>query len=310
MLWLWITLIVIASIILLFILATLIVFFMSLKAKSLWNTDNKPWVPHIDEPELKQRALDSMDRFRREGKMVYVKAYDDVKLAGKLFVKEHAKQNIILFHGYRGKPEGDFCLENEWLKDLDVNILCIYQRGIYPSEGKYITMGYKESKDVHSWVNFILSQYDLPTYLWGVSMGASSVMFALKEKMPKQIKGIIADCGYTNAYEQFKNEIKPMVTTPVAVCALFFYNIWCHLFLHFGLKKLNTKNILSSNEIPTLFVHGKNDKFVLPYFAEQNHAANKGAKSLLLVDNAGHNKSFCINPEEYKKEVLKLLKNK
>lgn len=308
MLWLWITLIVLGSLLLLFILATFIVFQMSLKAKSLWNTDNKPWVPHIDEPELKQRALDSMDWFRQEGKMVYVKAYDGVKLAGKIFIKENAKKNIILFHGYRGKPEGDFCLENEWLKTLDVNILCVYQRGIYPSEGKYITMGVKESRDVHSWVNFIIEQFDLPTFLWGVSMGASSIMFSLENEMPSQVKGIIADCGYTNVYEQFKNEIKPMVTTPIAVCALFFYNWWCHLFLHFGLKNFNSLRILSKNEIPMLFVHGKEDKFVKTYFTEQNYMANKGEKELLLVEGATHNKSFCVNPEEYKKMVLNLLK--
>lgn len=280
-----------------------------MRAKSPWNQDNKPWVPQIDDYKLKQKALDSMDWFRSEGKLVFIDAKDGTKLAGKVFLKENATHNIILFHGYRGKPEGDFCLIHDWLKNEKVNIISIYERGVYPSKGKYITLGVKESDDVKSWTEYVLKLNKLPIILWGMSMGTASILYSLREPTNKRVTGIVADCGFTSIYEQYFNQTAEYSGRILAKFFLFLAGLWCHLFLHFGFKKYDTRKILANNKIPIFFVHGKVDKFVMTYFTQENYDANKGEKSILLVKDAGHMDSFKLQPEAYKKEVRKLLKN-
>ena len=45
-------------------------------------------------------------------------------------------------------------------------------------------------------------------YLAGVSMGCATVLMTLSLGMPKNIKGVIADCGFTSPYDIFKHILK------------------------------------------------------------------------------------------------------
>ena len=310
MIWiLWISLIVIGIILFILLVTSLMIFLFAMRAKSPWNQDKKPWVPQINDPQLKERAIKSIGWFGSEGQLVFINAKDGTKLAGKIFLKDNATHNIILFHGYRGKPEGDFCLIHDWLKNEKVNIISIYERGVYPSGGKYITLGVKESDDVKSWTEYVSKLNKLPIILWGMSMGTASILYSLREPTSKRVTGIVADCGFTSIYEQYFNQTAEYSGRILAKFFLFLAGLWCHLFLHFGFKKYDTRKILAKNKIPIFFVHGKADKFVMTYFTQENYDANKGEKSILLVKDAGHMDSFKLQPEAYKKEVRKLLKN-
>lgn len=55
--------------------------------------------------------------------------------------------------------------------------------------------------------------------LYGVSMGGATVMNVAGEKIPKQVKAIIEDCGYTSVWDVFKthinmNEVESEIALP------------------------------------------------------------------------------------------------
>lgn len=305
LIWL-IVLISIASLLLIVFLIVMFLVLLAFKVKGPWDTNGKPWVPSLDKQEDYERLNKSIEWYRNNGEWVSVKSHDGLTLKGKLFIKESAKTNIILFHGYRGLPEGDFGFVNDWLRTLDVNILCIYQRGTLPSEGKTITMGYEENKDVHTWFDYVSKLNNLPILLWGLSMGCASVLMSLQTSYSDRLKGIVADCGYTSIEAQLKDETKKYVgifNKPIFLI----FKMWQRIIYKFPMKKLKTTEILNKTTVPILFVHGDSDTFVSKKYTLANYEAYKGDKDLLLVKNAAHAKAFYVDEETYKNKVTNLL---
>ena len=67
------------------------------------------------------------------------------------------------------------------------------------SEGTYLTMGVLEGKDVAQWAREITAvDPKARIVLHGESMGASDVMMALGEPLPKNVKAVIEDSGYSD----------------------------------------------------------------------------------------------------------------
>ena len=50
--------------------------------------------------------------------------------------------------------------------------------------------------------------------LYGISMGAATVMQASGLPLPESVVGIVEDCGFTSAYEEFRHMLKSMAHLP------------------------------------------------------------------------------------------------
>lgn len=307
MLILWIILTIIVLLILIYLLIVFILVLVAFKVKGPWDTNGKPWIPSLDKKEDLDLVYDNMDWFRQNGIFVSVKSKDGLTLKGKFFKKDEAKLNIIMVHGYRGLPEGDFAFVNNWLKTLNVNILCIYHRGSYPSEGKTITMGYLENEDVHSWFDFVNNDNNLPILLWGLSMGCASVLMSFQKPYNNKLIGVVADCGYTSIENQLKDETRKYVGVFSPFVFLTF-KMWQKIIYHFSMKKFNTTKTINNTDVPILFVHGEMDKFVSPKYTKDNYQAYRGKKDILLVKDATHARSFYLESDKYKAKVMKIIK--
>ncbi|HNX16320.1 MAG TPA: alpha/beta hydrolase [Bacilli bacterium] len=306
--WVWVLIIglIILPFLLLLILSLLLTW-LTLYRKSAWCTDKKPWIPRYEKKEDMDRALASMDWYRHNGEDVWIKSYDGIKLHGKYFRKKDAKKTILLFHGYRGIPEGDFCLVNEWLRTLDVSFLEVDQRGHCLSEGKHITMGVKEQHDVHSWVEYLLNLNDDSIYLWGMSMGATSVLLSLKEPFPNRVKGVIADCGFYSPYKQMEHMIIQHKGAFVVPLLNWLCGIWTSLVLRVNIRKVDTRKILVDCKMPIFFAHGMKDNFVPYFMSQRNFDACSSEKYLLLVPDAAHSRSFFLGGDNFKEKALIIL---
>ena len=95
----------------------------------------------------------------KEIKDVYIKSFDNLKLHGIFIENKKSKGIIIEAHGYRSTAENDlFASCHEYFK-MGYSLLLIDQRTSNKSEGKYITFGIKESKDIINWIKFVNSKY-------------------------------------------------------------------------------------------------------------------------------------------------------
>jgi fermentation-respiration switch protein FrsA (DUF1100 family) len=303
----WI-LIVLGTFFLVFICVLLIFFNMAFVRRKSGNLDdlsspaNEFLHPYID---LLQPGMDFINNF--DVKEHYILSDDSLRLYGRYF-DNNSDKTILLFHGYRSSSAHDFCGALKFYYENGFNILLADQRSHGKSQGKLITFGVKESYDVVDWCEFINSKYAPKNIvLSGVSMGASTVLFALKHKLPQNVKCVIADCGFTSpadiirkvAIERFKIDARFYLP---------FLNAFTKIFGKFSVYE-DTKEVLKNNKLPVMFIHGEKDTFVPVEMTRMAlQSAGKNGKAI-FVENADHGVSFLVEPQRVSTEILSFLSN-
>lgn len=239
---------------------------------------------------------------------VYMQSHDGLRLHALWIPAEDAKGTILLAHGYRSSYLLDFAMVFDVYHQFGFNLLVPDQRSHGKSEGKYITFGVKESHDVADWICFHNQHFGaLPLILNGLSMGASTVLYLADEVLPDNVKGIIADCGFTSPKAIVNNVYKSIIRLPAAL-SLWSADIFARLFAHFRFGEKDTRRTLANSRLPVLMIHGLADDFVSCEMTKQAYAACTSEKQLLLVSGAGHGVSFLSDPVGYTAAVLYFLK--
>lgn len=235
---------------------------------------------------------------------IEITSYDGLKLAARLLPAENAKGTIILMHGYRAPLYRDFACVYEYFNSLGFNLLIPSQRAHGESEGKYICYGVKERYDCQKWAEYVLDRFGAESdiFLDGLSMGCSTVLMASSLELPDNVRGILADCGFTSVWDELAYLLKKHTHLP-AHPILDGVNLMTKLFAGFALNECSTLDCVAQTDIPILFVHGTDDVFVPCEFGKANYNACASEKKLVLVDGAGHGISFLIDREGCQKEI-------
>lgn len=240
---------------------------------------------------------------------VYTTSEDGLKLHGYWIPAENPKGTVLLAHGYRSSMLVDFSRGFDHYHNLGLNILVPQQRAHGESEGRYITFGVKESGDFRQWIKYHNSHFgEYQLILSGLSMGASTVLYLADEVLPENVKGIIADCGFTSPKEIISKVFSETIHLPAWI-SLWATELCARIFAGFSLSQKDTRKTLSASRLPVLLVHGKADDFVPCSMTEEGYAACTSPKKLLLVDGAGHGVSFVVAKEEYMKYIQEFLYN-
>lgn len=238
---------------------------------------------------------------------VSVQSKDGLRLAGTWLAADNPKGTIILAHGYRSCKLIEFSMVLEFYHNYGLNILLPDQRSHGKSEGKIITFGVKESDDITCWIDWHNANYgEIPVILSGLSMGASTVLFLADADLPKNIKGIIADCGFTSPWDIIACVFKNVTHLP-PVPSLWVAEGFARVFGRFSLRQKDTRKILAMSRLPILMVHGVDDGFVPCEMTRQGYAACTGEKQVLLVEGADHGLSFLVDGNRYKEMVMAFL---
>ena len=248
------------------------------------------------------------DRFETAGQMLdglttepwEIQSFDGLRLQGN-YINQNSTRTIILMHGYRSHWRGDFGIALPYYMELGFNILLCDQRCHGNSEGRYITYGAFEKYDCRDWINEVIRRNGTKCkiFLSGMSMGAATVLMATELELPKQVKGIIADCGFVSGYDIVKLTTKGInrhIPSFIVDCINFF----CRIFAGFDLKEGNTLNAMQVCDKPILFIHGTHDDFVPCEMTMRNYASCVSPMELLIVRGAGHGMSYLIEEERCK----------
>ena len=238
---------------------------------------------------------------------IYVESYDGLRLHGLWIPAKNPKGTIILAHGYRSTKLVDFCLAFPMYYNYGLNILVPDQRAHGQSEGKYITFGVKESRDMQSWIDFHNQNFgNQSIILSGLSMGASTMLYLADVDLPGNIKGIIADCGFTSPKEIISCVFRAVTHLPPYLSTLA-ADLYAGIFAGFHFSEKDSRQTLQNNKYPILMVHGTDDDFVPCDMTRQGYAACTGKKELMLVEGADHGTSFLTDQEGYTAKVFAFL---
>lgn len=218
------------------------------------------------------------------------------RTATAFFAKEDSNKWVIIVHGYCRDQRYVWNYAEEYLK-RGYNVLTPDLNASGNSEGQYLTMGYKESKDVLAWIKLLDKQFmNAKISLHGVSMGAATVMLVAQEKLPATVYAIIEDCGYTSAYEMFGVQIEKLFGLP-QFPAINMINVVYRIKLGCYLSEVTPIRAVENAKLPMLFIHGDDDTLVP---VEMVHRLFREAKSDLkekiIVPGAGH--AECIEQDK------------
>lgn len=222
---------------------------------------------------------------------------------------------LLGMHGYRSDAYKEFGIYSDFYRyKLRADMMLPDQRAHGESKGKYICYGVKERFDLLDWIDLTnrVSErkygHRLPIYVHGISMGCATVLMSCELGWPSNVKGIIADCGYTSPGDIFRHILKNRYHLP-GFPFLSITEIMTKKTAGFSFDESSTVKSLENvrENIPILFIHGGDDNFVPAYMSRENYSAYKGSKKLLIIEGAGHAKSYYENTDAYEAAVTDLV---
>lgn len=248
--------------------------------------DYDEWVKTVDTKEWKET--------NDEGLSLWALFYENQKDTHKY---------VLAVHGYT-VDNRDIAPAIKPFYEKGYHILTPDQRGRGHSEGDYLGMGHLEKDDVVMWVNTIVEKDPkAEIILYGESMGAATVMMASGEKLPKNVKAVIEDCGYTSAYEMFQDQLKERFGLP-EFPFLPAAQLVGQMRAGYNFGDASAINQIKKTKLPILFIHGGADDYVPTRMGKELYESYKGPKELLIIDGAGHGQSADVNPDKYYQTVF------
>ena len=264
--------------------------------------DTEFYTPYLDEMVKNIKAFQEIPY-----EDVFTTSYDGLKLHGKFYEGQKDKPVLIFFHGYRANATRDGSGIHTLGTERGLNILVITQRAHKESEGKIITFGIRESRDCVSWIDYIKERFgeDKKVILWGISMGAATVMTAAGRDLPDNVLGIGADCGFSSTKDILKCVIKEM-KLPVELSYLL-VKLGAKIYGGLNIEETSAMEGLKQCKVPVLFIHGVDDDFVPCHMTHTNYDACASDKSLVLVEKAGHGMSYYVDMKKVEEGVYAFL---
>lgn len=254
--------------------------------------------------EIYEPFREDMVRWIKEARQLpqkdfYIVSDDGLGLHGRFYEYAPGAPIELMFHGYRGSAERDLSGGVQRCFLLGRSAFLVDQRCSNESDGHVITFGIKEHRDCLRWVDFLVEQFgpDVKIILTGISMGASTVMMAAGHKLPSNVIGILADCGFNSARDIMYSVIKGMGLPP-KLCYPF-VKLGARIFGHFNLEAYSAQEAMRTCTVPAIFFHGENDDFVPCWMSQACFDACTNKKRIVLIPGAGHGLSYPVAPELY-----------
>lgn len=211
--------------------------------------------------------------------------------------KKTAK-TVVVVHGYgsASKFMGSYV---KMFHEAGYNVLAPDNRSFGLSQGKYAGYGWKDRKDLANWIKMINQKNGARSQigLFGVSMGAATVMYTLGEK-PKNVKFAIEDCGYSTISGELDYQLKEMFglpSFPIVPTA----SLYADALAGYNFYQASTRDTLKRSKVPLYVIHGSKDTFVPTENAYKNYDYAKGPKKLWIVKGAGHAQSLSVAGKKY-----------
>ncbi|MCT2535972.1 alpha/beta hydrolase [Aquibacillus koreensis] len=246
---------------------------------------------------------------KESAEQISITSYDDLNLHANFFKNTNSTgKAVILAHGYRGHKEqmGDLA---QYYYEQGFDILMPDARGHGESEGEYIGYGWHDRLDYTKWIDWLIAEHETDhIFLQGNSMGASLVLMTSGEELPEQVKGIIADSGYTSVLDELSYQLKHLYSLP-SFPIMQVTSVITNVRAGYTFEEASAIDQVKKNTKPLLLVHGDADELVPTEMAYELYDAASGTKELWIVPKAGHTKAYDVATQEYQERLNAFIQN-
>lgn len=214
---------------------------------------------------------------------------------------------VLLLHGYTGWKEEMYQFAC-WYHQQGYSVLVPDLRCQGESEGDFIGMGWTDHYDCELWIAHILERApEAQIVLHGQSMGAATaLLMAGSPEVSEHIKAVVSDSAYTSGYEMFGDKITEWFHLPAAP----FVDSACVMLRLRGgydLKDASPLRAVGTSSIPTLFIHGDEDRMIDVNMSCELFEAAACEKELFIVEGAGHAQAQDKAPDVYYGRIAEFL---
>ena len=257
---------------------------------------------------------------------VHTESFDGLSLYGRVYPGDPGNPVEIMFHGWKSNAVRDFAGGAAVGREARDTVLLIDERGTGGSEGDMLTYGILERRDVLSWIDYVNKRWnDPPILLYGISMGAATVLMSLDQPLPPNVLGVIADSPYT-APKAIICKVARDMHLP-AGATWFLVRQAAFAFGHFNPEESDACTAVRGSNLPVLLLHGDADQFVPVEMSREiadaaggrvergtkgeadRHAGCEAAGAsgesveLEIFHGAPHGVSFLIDEPRYRKAI-------
>jgi uncharacterized protein len=235
--------------------------------------------------------------------IVEIQSGDGLKLKARFLKnKQPGGKAVILAHGYKGSSEQMPGI-TKYYYDQGFDILKPDARGHGLSEGDYIGYGWHDRKDYVKWSQFLVDHKEAETiFLHGFSMGAATVLMASGENLPEQVKGVIADSGYTTVQEELSHQLKYLYNLP-AFPVMQVTSAVTKIKAGYTFSEASAIGSVERNQLPLFIIHGDQDQLVPTEMGKRIYDKANSPKEIWIVPGAGHTEAYTVAEQEYQDKL-------
>lgn len=239
---------------------------------------------------------------------VWITSEDGLKLHAVYFPRGGESKVVVCFHGYTSEGMKDYIALSDYYLKRGYSMLLVDERAHGKSEGEYIGFGCLDRRDALLWVNWAVEKCgeQVQILLHGTSMGGATVLMASGLTLPRQVKGIISDCGFTSPKEVFTHVLHSMYHLPAfpVIPAADFIN---KRKAGYGMDECNAAREVRKATVPILMIHGDADTFVPVCMCEEIYENCASPKQKLIVKGAAHAESYYKDTEAYERALTQFI---
>lgn len=305
-------LIIVAAVILFFIISLFVFGAVGFRMSCVSNRNKKP---PTDEKRIKRIGIRKKNNeyfYSHNPEDLAIRTPDGLTLrAWYSPAEKETKRFVIAIHGHNcNGPDECAHLYPFYHNDLGYNYLLPDLRGHGRSDGNLIGFSGLDYKDIKLWMDYLIERFgeDIEIMLHGISMGAATSMMVNNTNPHEQLKLIVEDCGFTNAYEEVAVTTGNMLGGIKVNRLIWFFNFFCRLIAKYDLKKdADPLGTMQNAKNPVLFVHGEEDTFVPFPMCQRLYDACPVEKDIFTVPGAIHAYSYYDARDEYNKKITEFI---
>ncbi|MDR2660616.1 MAG: alpha/beta hydrolase [Lactobacillaceae bacterium] len=237
-----------------------------------------------------------------------IETADHLKLvADYLPAEKQTNKTVVLAHGWHisRKYMGTY---GEMFHQMGYNVLVPDERGAGQSDGKWYGFGWQDRLDYLKWFDLINKK--IPNgqiAMLGISMGAAATLMTSGEKLPENVKALIADSAFTSVKDQFTEVLKKSYHLPAFPIINYASFLSKHI-VGYSFDEASTIKQVQKNKLPILFIAGDSDSLIPYQNTEKLYQADPNSnKEIWITKNSEHVQSFHDYNEEYVSHVKNFL---
>ncbi|HKP87405.1 MAG TPA: alpha/beta fold hydrolase [Blastocatellia bacterium] len=253
---------------------------------------------------LSRRKIDFED--------ITIPSFDGTRLHGWWMPSGVDAPTVVVLHGVK-KNRTDVLRAALALRQAGLNVLIFDGRGHGNSEGRYVTYGFYERRDVETAIEWLVAEKKIDRNcvgLAGESMGAAIALQVAARN--EWIRAVWADSPFASlrrVSEEFLRRVTHLpdaVLNPVIWTTMQFANYRGN----FDVKAVDPLSLAAGIKCPVYLVHGTADQLIATAHSQNIFDALGGDKEMWFVEGARHARSVRHAKREYSERLVSFFTRK